>query len=255
MLHVPPNYFARQLEMLRRPAVLLRLAAFCLAGVLMWLATGAGVPLPPYRTGDVPPRKIIARADFQIEDVAETAKKRQEARRTAEAVYENNARLLEEVRQELTNKVGQLVQAETLDKVDPKLWSEFSPPGMSRTEEEEKSRFESLKTYFTAGKDRNRFDEAVKRAVGPLEKNGLLKELKHKPDQGSQLSIRVYPVGNPKITHSAEVDSILLHKATVVLRQRLDGEFKVQGSMLENAGIVAAEISDIACTSIPRSAI
>jgi len=237
-LSLPPNFFARQLETLRRPDVLLRLAAFVLAGGLMWLVTGAGVPLPSFRTGDVPPRKIVARVDFQLEDKAETDKKRQEARRTAEAVYENNVRLLEEVRQELTNKVGQLVQAESFDKVNQKLWLEFSPP-MSRSEDEEKQRFESLRTYFTAGMDRDRFDEALKRAMTPLEKNGLLKELKHKPDQGSQLQILVYPAGSSKVTHHATVDEILIDKAKRALRQRLDSAFKVQGSMLENAAIVA----------------
>src|SRR5688572_11490497 len=140
-LNLPPNYFAQQLRALRQPAVLLRLGAFVVACSLMWLITNAGVPLPSFRTGDVPPRKIIARVDFQIEDEDETAKKRQEAQRTAEAVYENNVRLLEEVRQELMNKVGQLVQAGSFDKVDQKLWIEFSPPAMSRTEEEEKQRY------------------------------------------------------------------------------------------------------------------
>jgi hypothetical protein len=62
---LPPNFFARQLETLRRPAVLLRLATFALAAGLMWLVTGAGVPLPSFRSGDVPPRKIVARVDFQ----------------------------------------------------------------------------------------------------------------------------------------------------------------------------------------------
>jgi putative nucleotidyltransferase with HDIG domain len=238
-LNLPPNYFAQQLKALRRPAVLLRLAAFVVACCLMWLITNAGVPLPSFRTGDVPPRKIVARVDFQLEDLAETEKKREQARRTVEAVYENNVRLLEEVRQELTNKVGQIVQAESFDKVNQKLWSEFSPPAMSRSEQEEKQRFDALRTYFTAGMDRDRFDGAVKRAISTLEKNGLLKELKHKPDEGSQLKILVYPAGGSKVTHHASVDEVLILKIKPLLRQRLEGEFKVQGTMLENAGTVA----------------
>src|SRR3954463_15587701 len=105
-LHLPPNLFARSVETARRPDVLLRVAAFIFAVLILWLVTGAGTPPFSYRRGDVPQRKIIARVDFQREDLAETDKRAQEPRLTAEAVYENNARLLEERRQELANKVG-----------------------------------------------------------------------------------------------------------------------------------------------------
>ena len=83
--------------------------------------------------------------------------------------------------------------------------------------------------------DSNRFDEAVKRALAPLEKSGLLKELKHKPDEGSQVSILVYPTGNKRQTHHVAVDEVRIDKAKGPLRQRLEDELKVQGSMLENA--------------------
>ena len=68
-LNLPPNLFARTWNTLRQPRIVLRVAAFALAALVMWLATGAGVPLAAFRSGDVPPRKIIARVDFQLEDV------------------------------------------------------------------------------------------------------------------------------------------------------------------------------------------
>jgi membrane-associated HD superfamily phosphohydrolase len=164
-LSLPPNLFARAYETVRRPDVLFRVAAFIFAVLILWLVTGAGTPPFAYRRGDVPRRKIIARVDFQREDEAETEKRRQEARLTTEAVYENNPRLLEEKRQELTNKVGRL-QAESFDAVqaNPELkaiWLELSPPLMSRPEDAERQRYEALRTYFTAGMDNNRFDEAI----------------------------------------------------------------------------------------------
>src|SRR6185436_15569752 len=129
-LHLPPNFLARGVETLRRADVLLRLGALTTTAVLLWAVTGMGVPPFAFRTGDVPSRKIISRVDFSLPDDVETEKRRQEARRLAEAVYENNVRLLEEIRQELTNKVSQLAQAESFDKVNQKLWTEFSPPLM-----------------------------------------------------------------------------------------------------------------------------
>src|SRR5436853_537409 len=97
------------------------------------------------------------------------------SRLTAEAVYEHSPRLLEEKRQGLTNKVGSIVEAESFDAVqaNPELkniWLELSPPLMSRPEDAERQRYEALRTYFTAGMDNNRFEEAIKRALAPLEK-------------------------------------------------------------------------------------
>jgi putative nucleotidyltransferase with HDIG domain len=240
-LHLPPNFFARAYETLRRPDVLLRSATFLIAALIMWLVTGSGTPPFSFRRGDVPKRKIVARVDFQREDDAETLKRKQEARRTAEAVYNNNPRLLEEKRQELTNKIGRLAQAESYDAVlaSPELkaiWNEISPPLM-RSEEEERQRFEALRTYVNTGRESNRFDEAVKRALAPLEKNGLIKQLKHPPDQGSQVSILVLSPGSKRPVH-ASVDDVRIDKVLAPLRQRLDTDLK-QGSMTDNAEVVS----------------
>lgn len=250
-LNLPPNFFARAYETAKRPDVLLRAAAFLVASIVLWLITGAGTPPFSYRRGDVPRRKIIARVDFRREEEPETKKRQQEARLTAEAVYENNSRLLEEKRQDLINKVGRLVQAESYDVVQASaelkdIWLELSPPLMSRTEESERAQYEALRTYFTTGKENNRFDEAIKRAFAPLERYGLLKELKHKPDEGSQIKILVQAAVNPASTSAnrakpqeVTVDEVLIAKAKGQLRQRLDGELKNQGRMTEDAAVVS----------------
>src|SRR5688572_25747298 len=221
-LGLPPNFFARTWELVRNPEVLIRLGLFVAAALLVWVITGGGVRPPNFRTGDVPPRKIVAQVDFQLKDDAETAKRKQEARRTAETIYVNNVRLLEERRQELTNKVGRLVQAETLDAVKANaelktIWEEFLPPGTAAADEE-KRRFETLKTFFTAGMDSNRYDEAVKRALAPLEKYGLLKELKH--TEGSQVWILVRSQESNSPTVRANVDEVRIDKVKVSLPQR-----------------------------------
>lgn len=240
-LGLPPNFFARTWELVRNPEVLIRLGLFLAAALLIWVITGGGVPPPSFRTGDVPARKIVARSNFQLKDEPETVKRRQEARRTAEAVYENNPRLLEECRQELTNKVGRLVQAESLEAVkgNPELkpiWEEFSPPGTTPPDEE-KRRFETLKTFFTAGMDSNRYDDAIKKALQPLEQFGLLKELKH--TEGSQVSILVGQQGSTQPTMRAGVEQVRIDKVKVDLPKWLDAALKVQGTMQDNASVVS----------------
>ncbi len=238
-LNLPPNSLARAWDRVRRPEVLIRSGLFLGAVSLLWLITGMGVPPFAFRAGDVPRRKIIARASFQVQDEAETQKRVQEARRLAETVYENHPSLLAEVRQELTYKVGQIVQSESYETLDKNLWKEFSPPQPSRPEDEEKRRFEALRTYFKAGMDSNRFDEAVKKALAPFEATGLLKELKHTPERGSMVSLLVYPEGNERHKTHVLVDDIRIDKAKSPLRQRLEDEFKVQMSMAENATVVS----------------
>ena len=200
-LHSPPSLFAGHVaqpaaESFRaasrrcaRPDVLLRSAVFIVCGVDSVAGhrrRHSAVCLSPRRCSAAKDRRPRR---FSREDEAETEKSKQEARRTAEAVYENNARLLEEVRQELTNKVGQPRSGRIVRRGQAKpelknIWHELSPPLMSRGRATNASDSSRCERYFTAGMDSNRFDEAIKRALSPLEKNGLLKELKHKPRRG-----------------------------------------------------------------------
>ena len=99
-------------------------AAFLLAALIMWLVTGAGTPPFAYRRGDVPQRKIIARVDFQREDQAETEKRKQEAGGRPRPSMKTIRASSKSSRQELTNKVGRLVQAESFDEVQGQCGAE-----------------------------------------------------------------------------------------------------------------------------------
>src|SRR5436189_27019 len=96
-------------------------------------------------------------------------------------------------RPEVLFRVAAFIVAVLANSELKEIWAELSPPQPNRPEDAEKVRYDALRTYFTTGMDSNRFDDAIKHALTPLEKNGLLKELKHKPDEGSQLKILVYP--------------------------------------------------------------
>src|SRR6478735_11590254 len=174
MAALPPGMLARSWTVMRRTDVLVRVGLCVLAALAMWGVTRSWAPAFSYRTGYIPSREIIARVDFVEQDLAETEKRREQAKAQAEFVYEHDPRPLEELRQELKNKVPQLASAESYDKLDPALWHEFSPPGEGKTPESEKKKFDGLKGYFmVAGMDSGQFDEAIKRAFTPLERSGL----------------------------------------------------------------------------------
>ncbi len=235
-----PTFFARAWELIRNPEVLVRVGLFVAAALLVWVITGGGIPPIAFRTGDVPARKVVARVDFQVKDDGETQQRREDARRTAAAVYINNSRLLEEVRQELTNKVVKLTAAadfEAMQKNDElkKIWEEFVPPANQVNAANQKADFDALRIFFTAGMDSGRFDEAIKNVLQPLEKFGILKELKHK--EGSQVSVIVRDQETGRTIGTANVEDIRLDKVRGTLPQRINDALKVQPTMGENSSI------------------
>ncbi len=254
-LGLPPNFLARTWETLRHPDVLIRLGLFVAAALLLWLITGGGVPPPSFRTGDVPARNIIARVDFQVKDDTATIKRREEARQLAEAVYANDQRKLEEVRQKLTNHVAELAGAESYEKVQAEaklkaIWAEFAPPGPTkRTPAEEKQHYDALHAYFKAGMDSNRYDEAVKLALQPLEKLGLLKE--HQVAIGSQAAILVHPQGADRPLVPAKVDEVTIDKVKGSLKERLEAELNIKASMADNSVVVARLTNDWLDSRLP----
>lgn len=240
---MPPGMFARSLSVLRRTDVLVRVGLCILASLAMWGVTRSWAPAFSFRTGYVPTRDIIARVDFTEQDLVETEKRREQARAQAEWVYEHNPRPLEELRQELKNKVSQLASVESYDKVDPGLWHEFSPATEGKTPETEKRKFDDIKAYFAegGGMDSGKFDEAIKRAFTQIERNGLIDVLQHTSSQGSQQVILIRPEGE-KVPHQAAVEDVLISKIKPLLHQRLIQELKAFGSMSEES-LTIAELS------------
>ena len=239
MAALPPGMFARSWSLLRRADVLLRVALCVLAALAMWGVTQAWAPSFSYRTGYIPSREIVARVTFEEQDIAETAKQREQAKAGAEYVYEHDPRPLEELRQELKNKVSELSSIESYDKVKQQLWQEFSPPAETKTPESEQKRFESLRAFFSGGMDSGRFDDAVKKAFDPLERNGLIDVLQHTAQQGSQTAILIKPTGKPKWTHRVPVDEVLVSKIKPQLQQRLIEQLKMFGGMNDSSLTVA----------------
>ncbi|MCU0880275.1 MAG: hypothetical protein MUF06_21085, partial [Pirellulaceae bacterium] len=239
---LPPNFFAKWWDTLRQRDILLRVGLFLAVAVLLWVITGGGIPQFAYRTGDVPARKIVTRVDFQLENTAETDNRRAEARRLAEVVYVNDIRPLDERRQELIDKVGKIVEVESFAVLEADegllaIWREFSPTDPERPAGEDKRRFDALKSFFKAGMQDNRYDEAVRKAIEPLHKLGLLRE--HKPAIGSQASVLVRDKDSTRGFMQAKIEEIRIDKQLGPLKTRLDAEFKGPAmSADEHAGTV-----------------
>ena len=91
----------------------------------MWAVTAAWAPPFSYRTGFVPNRDIVARVKFQLVNIQQTEDEKRNRRRELPPIYENNAKQLEEIRQELKNKVFEILRTESFEKLDQKVAAEF----------------------------------------------------------------------------------------------------------------------------------
>jgi putative nucleotidyltransferase with HDIG domain len=126
-VELPPNVIERTWDSVRRGDVLLRLG-ICLAAILtMWAIVRGWQPPFGYRTNYTPPRSLTARIDFQQPDNEKTRELRDEAARAVAPIFVNNNAPLVKLRAELRDRLNELANAETLDKVKPALWSEFEP--------------------------------------------------------------------------------------------------------------------------------
>lgn len=126
-VELPPNVIERTWDSVRRGDVLLRLGICFVAILAMWAIVRGWQPPFGYRTNHTPPRSLTARVDFQQPDNEKTRRLQEEAQRAVTPIFVNNAAPLVKLRAELRDRLNELANAETLDKVKTGLWSEFEP--------------------------------------------------------------------------------------------------------------------------------
>jgi putative nucleotidyltransferase with HDIG domain len=236
-LALPPGFFARLLDTLRRTDVLLRLGLCLVAAIAMWILTQAWAPPFGFRTGYVPSRDIIARVDFEVPDKPETYRLEQQARTSAENVYILDLGPLEQLRQELTNELLRISQAATASDVHPTEWAKFDPlVGAASDAELATRRLKALKSFFDDGMDLSKLEKAIEDGLQPLQRSGFL-ELTQ-PQEGSPTTILVKPVGTETRTHRAAVEEVRLPKLRTSIHMRLMGALQAQMGDGEEGKIV-----------------
>ncbi len=226
---------ARIWSALRRGDVLVRLFLLLLAATTIWVVTGAWTPPFSYRLGYIPRRDIITRVDFEVKDDNATIRKREEARRNVIPIYQNDPQPLAKLRQDLTDRVTQLVLAESFDKVDKAIWSEFAH--MDAPIEEQTRQFEALKTFFTGAMNSNLFSEALTGALAPLESGGMFREKQHSDSQGSPTKIRVRQ-GEGPLTE-VEITEVRIASIGIKLKNMLLDAFRSKGGDNQASTVVA----------------
>ena len=237
---LPPNQLVRTLGYLQRVGVILRIAMCFSAAVLMWWLTSGWKPPFPFRQGYIPSRDIVASLQFGIRDPETTRKQREQARREAFCVYEHDQQQIEELRQALQDKVFNVIGAKSFDDLDKKVWAEFLLTENGKADKQvdlvelsplfkdmsEEQVFEVFQEAFAEDMDLSSFSQAIERAFKDIEGDGLLENLEHPLEDGSQITILVYPRGQPGERHEVEVKDVRIAEVTGLLDSRVAQEIQ-----------------------------
>lgn len=178
MVELPPGRFSTLLGQLRRGAVVLRLAIAAVTVALLVVLVKGWEPPRDFALGDIPSRDMTARVEFKQLDDRATRDARNRARRFAQAVYDNDPAPLAQLVAQVRNEVLQLAGAESLDKVDKALWTQYLPQlaegTPAPTDEEKRTEFERFRTALATEEAREGFGLSLEKAVEPLQDRGIL---------------------------------------------------------------------------------
>ncbi len=223
-VELPPGLWGNLRIHLRRGHVLVRLAICAVAAIALWAVTKGWVPPQPYHLGDVPLRDIAARTRFSKYDEKATEEAREQARKLAVAVYEQDPTQLVQLRAKLENDVSQLVAAEDFTKVAP-LWSEFEPPLADGTppltEEERRQQFEKFREALKVEGALDTFKAALADAMKLIEQNGVLDALPSDHDANFE-RIAVRQAGTSGFEATVAINDVLRENATTQLQKSLE---------------------------------
>lgn len=236
---LPPGQIARAVAIFRRQDVLARIGLCVLAALLLWLITAAWAPAFPYRVRQTPPRDIVARVGFAVENEQATVEQRQKARSSIVCFYKNDVALLDALQQGLLEKLFQLLGTESFVDVDQALWREFLPDDANMTDDEAQQAFVSFKAALTGDANLESVKTAVRVTFLDYRDTGLLDNLQHEIGQGSLVEINVHPVGNESSVRRVDVDSVRIAQIAPLIHERLTENLKASKVSEQAAGPVA----------------
>jgi putative nucleotidyltransferase with HDIG domain len=223
-VELPPGLWGSLRMHLRRGHVLVRLAMCAAAAIALWAITQGWVPPQPYHLGDIPERDITARTQFEKYDEKATETAREQARKLAVAVYNQDPAPLVQLRAKLENDVSQLVAAEDFTKADP-LWSEFEPKlaegTPAPTQDERQQQFERFREALKAEGALDALKTSLADSMKLLEQNGVLDALPTDHDANFE-RIEVRQGGSDNFPSTVAINDVLKENAATQLQKSLE---------------------------------
>lgn len=177
-VELPPGRFSALLGQLRRGAVVLRLLIAAAAAACLVIMSRGWEPPRDFAVGQIPSRDLTARVEFRRLDERKTREAREQARRFAEAVYDNDPVPLTQLGAQVRNEIARLAGSATLADADAALWALYQPPRAEGTpepsEEEREAEFERFREDLATEEDLDAFGRSLNDTLTPFEQQGLL---------------------------------------------------------------------------------
>ena len=213
-----------------------------LAAAIMWGITFGWMPPFSYRIGMIPERDIVAAIAFQVEDPVETKTLQRRAVAEAVCVYDHDPHTVMDqllLLQQAIAAVGRSASFEDLDQADWRslyhdlvsneqneetaddLETDAANNGSSTvvtmSEQQEQQAYDQLKLLLSSDQGQSSFDAVLALIFEPWIANGVLLELEHGLDEGSQHMVQVLTQAQAGEKPNLELHSLaVLHRDSIL---------------------------------------
>ena len=227
------------LEHLQSGAVVLRLLMAVLLAASLMVITRGWSPPRDFHLKQIPARDIVAAVEFKQFDERATTEARAQARRFAEAVYDNDPQALLQLKAKLQNEVTQLVGAESLAAADAELWEMYQPPRAEGTpeptDEDREAAFERFREALAPEEAREAFDKSLDEVLAPIQRRGILDV---QPTEANSERILVRQTGKEGFEPVISVREVLIEN----VRGKLSADLNQELASLDVARHVFARL-------------
>ena len=227
-LELPPGAWDRAWLALRQGGVLRRIGLSVLTSLVLCAVLRGWNPPFTYRSGWAPLLDVVARVPFKMVDFEATDAAAKHALAHVRYVYEHDPAPLVQLLAELRQRVAEVVKAQEYADLNPQVWTEFQPfrdRSALRAASTPQKRFEAFTAALAGDEDLAEFGKSLDAAMQNYLQFGMLERLQHKPGEGNQEEISVYPVGDPEARKLVKVADVLIGRDGAVLYNHLLRQF------------------------------
>ena len=208
------------------------------AAAIMWGITLGWMPPFKYRIGMIPERDIVAAIDFQVEDPVETETRQRRAVADAVCVYDHDPHAVTDQLQLLQQAIADVGRSASFEDLDQAVWRSLyhdvipteqsdetqgeTETDMARSqvatmsEKQEQQAYDQLKLLLSNEQGLDNFDRVLALIFEPWIANGVLLELEHGIDEGSQHMIQVLT-----LAQAGEQQNVELHSVAIIHRDSI----------------------------------
>ena len=208
----------------------IRVGMALLAAIALLVFCQTWKPPFAYRAGAIPARDLITRVTFDVVDKAETDAVKKQSRREAMAFYTNRPQILTQLRSALKNQLFLALGADSYADLKTDEKEAFQRFYLNLDGEEKPTppadQFETFKSVLKNDPELAKVDNAVDIAMIPIMKDGLLRALQHKDNQGNQEFIQVFPAGAPNDAHWVKTDQVQAAQVGANIKKSLQDQFR-----------------------------